>query len=59
MTKTERIEIRVTEEMKQQLQTLAKAENRTISNIIEEQLIQVLRERGMYIIGSKSHFKSL
>lgn len=59
MNKTERIEIRVTKEIKQQLQSLAKAENRTVSSIIEDLIIQAIRERGVYVVGSKSHFKTL
>ena len=35
MTKTERLQIRITPEMKEQLQELAEAENRTVSNYIE------------------------
>ena len=35
MTKTERLQIRLTPEMKEQLQALADAENRTVSNYIE------------------------
>lgn len=35
MTKTERLQIRITPEMKERLQELAAAENRTVSNYIE------------------------
>lgn len=35
MNKTERLQIRLTPEMKEQLQALADAENRTVSNYIE------------------------
>lgn len=35
MSKTERLQIRITPEMKEQLQELAAAENRTVSNYIE------------------------
>ena len=59
MNKTERIEIRVTKEMKQKLKELAAAENRTVSSIIEEQLIAAIRDRGVYIVGGQSHFKTL
>lgn len=35
MAKTERLQIRITPEMKERLQELAAAENRTVSNYIE------------------------
>ena len=35
MAKTERLQIRISPELKQQLQRLAEAENRTITNYIE------------------------
>lgn len=35
MAKTERLQIRITPEMKEQLQELAEAESRTVSNYIE------------------------
>ncbi len=59
MKKNARIEIRVTKEMKEHLQALAKAENRSLSSLIEDQLLLLLREEGSYLVGSKSHFRSL
>lgn len=35
MSKTERLQIRITPELKTKLQALAQAENRTVSNYIE------------------------
>ena len=35
MTKTERLQIRISPELKQQLQRLAEAEGRTVSNYVE------------------------
>lgn len=46
MAKTERLEIRLTPELKAQLQEAAAAENRTTSNYIENLIKQALRERG-------------
>ena len=59
MKKTERIEIRVTKEMKQKLKDMAEAENCTVSSLIEEQLVRAIRERGFYIVGGQTHFKTL
>ena len=42
--KTERLQIRISPELKQQLQRLAEAENRTVSNYIEH-LIREKLER--------------
>ena len=36
MTKTERLQIRISPELKQQLQRLAEAEGRTVSNYVEQ-----------------------
>ena len=36
MTKTERLQVRLTPELKQQLQRLAEAEGRTVSNYVEQ-----------------------
>ena len=36
MNKTERLQIRITPELKQQLQELAQADGRTISNYVEQ-----------------------
>ena len=38
MSKTERLQIRITPELKEQLHKLAEAENRTISNYIENMI---------------------
>lgn len=46
MSKTERIQIRVTPELKAQLQAAAEAENRTLTNYIENLLLQVIKKRG-------------
>lgn len=43
--KTERLQIRISPELKQQLQRLAEAENRTVSNYIEH-LIRAEIERS-------------
>lgn len=44
MAKTERIEIRLTPELKEQLQAAAEAENRTITNYVEN-LIKLALEK--------------
>ena len=44
MAKTERLEIRLTPELKEQLQAAAEAENRTITNYVEN-LIKLAREK--------------
>lgn len=44
MTKTERLHIRITPELKEQLQKLADAENRTISNYVENMIIRELKK---------------
>ena len=36
MTKTERLQIRISPDLKEQLQRLAEAENRTVSNYVEQ-----------------------
>lgn len=36
MSKTERLQIRISPELKQQLQRLAEAEGRTVSNYVEQ-----------------------
>lgn len=46
MSKTERIQIRVTPELKAQLQAAAEAENRTLTNYIENLLLQVIKNKG-------------
>lgn len=43
-TKTERLYIRLTPELKAQLQVAAEAENRTISNFIENLIKQALKK---------------
>lgn len=45
MTKTERLQIRITPELKDKLQALADAENRTISNYIENLIKRELDKR--------------
>jgi uncharacterized protein (DUF1778 family) len=44
MAKTERLEIRLTPELKEQLQAAAEAENRTITNYVEN-LIKLALEK--------------
>lgn len=46
MAKTERVNIRITPEMKDKLQKAADAENRTLTNYIENIIIKVLKEEG-------------
>ena len=46
MAKTERLFIRVTAELKEQLQALAESENRNLSNFIENILIQKIKEKS-------------
>lgn len=43
MAKTERLQIRISPELKQQLQRLAEAENRTVSNYIENLIREKLQ----------------
>lgn len=45
MSKTSRVNIRLDPEMKEQLQKAAEAENRTITNYIENLIIQALKEK--------------
>ena len=46
MAKTERIYIRITPELKEQLQVAADAENRTITNYVENLIKQALKKQG-------------
>ncbi len=46
MSKTERIHIRITPELKEQLQAAADAENRTVTNFIENLIKQALKKEG-------------
>lgn len=46
MVKTERLEIRLTPELKEQLQAAAEAENRTISNYVENLIKQALKKEA-------------
>lgn len=46
MAKTERVNIRLTQEMKEKLQKAADAENRTLTNYIENIIINALKEEG-------------
>ena len=46
MAKTERVNIRLTSEMKEKLQKAADAENRTLTNYIENKIINALKKEG-------------
>lgn len=46
MAKTERIYVRITPELKEQLQAAADAENRTITNFVENLIKQALKKQG-------------
>lgn len=46
MAKTERVNIRLTPEMKEKLQKAADAENRTLTNYIENIIIKALKEES-------------
>lgn len=46
MAKTERVNLRLTPEMKKKLQKAADAENRTLTNYIENIIIKALKEEG-------------
>ena len=46
MVKTERVNLRLTPEMKEKLQKAADAENRTLTNYIENIIINALKEEG-------------
>ena len=46
MAKTERVNLRLTPEMKEKLQKAADAENRTLTNYIENIIINELKEEG-------------
>lgn len=46
MTKTDRIQIRISPDLKEKLQKLAEAENRTVSNYIENLIIKELNKKG-------------
>ncbi|NLD79290.1 MAG: ribbon-helix-helix protein, CopG family [Mollicutes bacterium] len=46
MAKTERLFIRIAPELKKQLQEMAKAENRNLSNFIESILIKKIEEKS-------------
>ena len=46
MAKTERVNLRLTPEMKDKLQKAADSENRTLTNYIENIIIKVLKEEG-------------
>ena len=45
MTKTDRIAIRISPDLKAKLQALAEAENRTVSNYIENLIIRELSKK--------------
>lgn len=46
MSKTERLYIRLTPELKEQLQAAAEAEGRSISNYVERLIKQALQQEG-------------
>lgn len=46
MSKSERVNLRLTPEMKEKLQKAADAENRTLTNYIENIIIKALKEEG-------------
>lgn len=46
MAKTERVNLRLTPEMKEKLQKAADAENRTLTNYIENIIIEALKKEG-------------
>ena len=46
MAKTERVNLRLTPEMKEKLQRAADAENRTLTNYIENIIINALKEES-------------
>lgn len=46
MTKTGRLQIRITPDLKEKLEALAASENRTVSNYIENLIIRELEEKG-------------
>ncbi len=46
MAKTERLEIRLTPELKEQLQAAAEAENRTITNYVENLIKLALKKEA-------------
>jgi predicted transcriptional regulator len=46
MLKTERLFIRITPELKKKLQEMAKAENRNLSNFIENILLQKIEKES-------------
>lgn len=46
MAKTERVNLRLTPEMKEKLQKAADVENRTLTNYIENIIINALKEEG-------------
>lgn len=46
MAKTERVNLRLTPEMKEKLQKAADAENRTLTNYIENIIINALKEES-------------
>lgn len=47
MAKTDRLEIRITPELKKALQSAAEAESRSISNYIEHLIKQAVNKRGI------------
>lgn len=46
MAKTERLYIRLTPELKEQIQAVAEAEGRSVSNYIEHLITQALKREG-------------
>ena len=45
VAKTERLQVRITPELKEKLEALAASENRTVSNYIENLIIRELKKR--------------
>lgn len=45
MSKTDRLNIRISPELKEQLQALADAENRTLSNYVEQLIINAVNAK--------------
>lgn len=45
MSKTERLNIRISPELKEKLQALADAENRTVSNYVERLIVEAVEKK--------------
>lgn len=46
MTKTERLQLRITPELKAKLQEIADAENRTLTNCVENLIIKAIENQN-------------